>query len=100
MWKGLCYFTHSFIYISIYMQFKELELKPQGSRFSRLIKRPQLRRTVVAVFTGAAIGFAFFYLTEGRIMESIPANDIIKSLLVGGFFGFFVTNSPCARGRC
>ena len=100
IWMGLCYFTHLFIYISAYMQFKELEIKPQGSRLGRLIRRPQTRRTLIAVFTGAAIGFAFFYLTERRVMESIPANDIVKSLLVGGFFGFFITNSPCARGRC
>jgi hypothetical protein len=30
----------------------------------------------------------------------MPANDFINSLLIGGFFGFFITNSPCARGRC
>ena len=46
------------------------------------------------------LGFLFFYFTEGRLMESIPGKEIVKSLLIGGFFGFFITNSPCARGRC
>lgn len=82
------------------MQFKELEIKPQGSRIRRLLRNPQVRRTLIATGVGALIGFALFYLSEGRSMESIPANDIVKSLLIGGFFGFFVTNSPCARGRC
>jgi Na+-transporting NADH:ubiquinone oxidoreductase subunit NqrB len=82
------------------MEFKELELKPQGNRISRLVKSGQFRRTLIATLVGAVIGFALFYLTEGRTMNSMPANDIIKSLLIGGFFGFFVTNSPCARGRC
>jgi hypothetical protein len=82
------------------MQFKELEIKPQGSRIKRLTKNPQVRRTMMAIFVGALIGFGLFYLTEGRTMASIPANDIFKSMLIGGFFGFFVTNSPCARGRC
>lgn len=55
---------------------------------------------MIAIAVGAVAGFLFFYATEGRLMESMPSGDIIKSLLVGGFFGFFITNSPCARGRC
>lgn len=82
------------------MQFKELEIKPQGSKIRRLLQHPHIRRSLLAILVGALIGFGLFYLTEGRTMESIPANDIIKSILIGGFFGFFVTNSPCARGRC
>lgn len=82
------------------MQFKQLEIKPQGSWVKRTISTPRFKTTIKAILIGAAIGFAFFYLTEGRLMESMPANDIIKSFLVGGFFGFFITNSPCARGRC
>lgn len=82
------------------MQFKELEIKPKGSRISRLLTNPQVKRTLIAIGVGAVIGFGLFYMTEGRTMDSIPANDIIKSIFIGGFFGFFITNSPCARGRC
>ena len=82
------------------MQFKQLEIKPEGTRIKRIINATRFKRTVIAILTGAAIGFGFFYFTEGRLMESIPSNEIIKSLLIGGFFGFFITNSPCARGRC
>ena len=82
------------------MQFKPLELKSQGSWVKRTINSVRFKTTVVAILIGAAVGFAVFYLTEGRLMESIPTNDIFKSLLIGGFFGFFFTNSPCARGRC
>jgi RsiW-degrading membrane proteinase PrsW (M82 family) len=74
--------------------------KPSPSWAKRIINAPRFKTTIIAILVGAAIGFAFFYLTEGRLMESMPANDIIKSLLIGGFFGFFITNSPCARGRC
>ena len=82
------------------MQFKQLEIKSQGSWAKRTINSSRFKTTIIAILVGSAIGFAFFYLTEGRLMESMPANDIIKSLLIGGFFGFFFTNSPCARGRC
>ncbi len=82
------------------MQFKQLELKPEGTWFKRTINAPRFKTTVIAILIGAGIGFSFFYFTEGRLMESMPANEIVKSLLIGGFFGFFITNSPCARGRC
>ena len=82
------------------MQFKQLDIKPQGSWFSRTLRSPRFKTTLTAMIIGALLGFLFFYFTEGRLMESIPGKDIGKSLLVGGFFGFFITNSPCARGRC
>ena len=82
------------------MQFKQLDLKSQGSWISRTVNSPRFKTTLTAILVGATISFLFFYITEGRLMESIPGKDIVKSLLIGGFFGFFITNSPCARGRC
>ena len=82
------------------MQFKELELKSRESWLKRTLTSPHIKKTLLAIGLGAAIGFTLYYLTEGRLMESMPGNEILKSLLIGGFFGFFYTNSPCARGRC
>ena len=93
-------FTYIYIYIYTYMQFKQLDIKPQGSWISRTIHSSRFKTTVIAILAGAAIGFLFFYFTEGRQMESLPGRDVIKSLLIGGFFGLFITNSPCVRGRC
>ena len=93
-------FTYLFIYIFTYMQFEQLDIKPQGTWITRTIKSPRFKTTVTAIIVGAVLGFLFFYFTEGRLMESMPAKEIVKSFLIGGFFGFFITNSPCARGRC
>jgi len=82
------------------MQFKELDLKPQGSWVKRTLHSAHFRKTLIALGIGAALGFTFFYVTEGRLMQSIPGVEILKSLAIGAFFGFFVTNSPCARGSC
>ena len=82
------------------MQFKELELKPKGSWISRTLKSSNFRRSLTAIAIGAVVGLAMFYFTEGRLMDSISAHEILKSMALGGFFGFFITNSPCARGRC
>jgi len=82
------------------MQFKQLDIKPKGSRITRTLYSPRFKTTLTAMIVGAVLGFLFFYFTEGRLMEHIPGKEIVKSLLIGGFFGFFITNSPCARGRC
>ena len=82
------------------MEFRKLEIKEDGSHVRRLFRSVQLRRTIIFAIIGAIGGFLFFYFTEGSTMDIIPAGDIIKSILIGGFFGIFITNSPCARGRC
>ncbi len=84
----------------MYTHFKPLELKQEDSKFKRTIQSAHFKRSAKAMLIGAAASFLFFYFTEGRLMEIIPAKEILKSLAIGGFFGFFITNSPCARGRC
>lgn len=82
------------------MEFKELELSNQPRGFKKVLKSKHLRKTVLYIILGAVAGVTIFYLTEGRHMNEITSGDIINSVLLGGFFGFFITNSPCARGRC
>jgi len=82
------------------MEFKQLELKQDGSPIRRMLHSKHLKKTVLAVLIGAGVGFLYFYLTEGKNMTEITSGDIWSSVLIGGFLGFFVTNSPCARGRC
>ncbi len=82
------------------MEFKELELSNQPKGVKKILKSRHIRKTALYVVLGAVVGVAIFYLTEGRNMNEITSGDIINSMLLGGFFGFFITNSPCARGRC
>lgn len=82
------------------MEFKKLELDEEGGWLKRFFRSPQTRRSVIAILIGAIAGFLIFYFTEGREMDVIIISDILKSVAIGGFFGFFITNSPCARGRC
>jgi len=82
------------------MEFKKLEIKEEGNWIQRKIKNPHTRKTLLYILLGALAGFLFYYFTEGAQMDVMPRGDIFQSILVGAFFGFFVTNSPCARGRC
>ncbi|MEZ5000636.1 MAG: hypothetical protein R2744_08605 [Bacteroidales bacterium] len=82
------------------MEFKKLELDQDRSWFRRVTGSRQFRRSISAVLIGAIAGFLYYYFTEGKELVIIPFGDIFKSVVIGGFFGFFITNSPCARGRC
>lgn len=82
------------------MKFKKLELEPESSWLIRTLKNKHTRRSLVFIIFGATVGVLYFYFTEGRHMDDILTGDILKSMLIGGFFGFFITNSPCARNKC
>lgn len=82
------------------MEFKQLEIEPEGSRMQRMVKSAQFKRSLIFAAIGAVGGLGYFYLTIGKTMDVISIYDIVKSMAIGGIFGFFITNSPCARGRC
>ena len=82
------------------MEFKKLEIKEEGNWFQRQIRKPHTKKTLIYIILGAVGGFVFYYLTEGMHMDAMPRGEIVQSVLVGAFLGFFITNSPCARGRC
>jgi len=82
------------------MKFKELEIKQEGNRFERIIRSAHLRKSLLYIFAGALVASAIFYFTEGRQMNELILADFLEPVLLGAFFGFFITNSPCARNRC
>jgi len=79
--------------------FKEVELK-RGSNIKALFNGKQFRRTLIFMLLGAGISFIYFYYTEGQHMDILKQEDIFKSLSIGALFGIFISNSPCARGKC
>lgn len=80
------------------IKFKQLDIKPEGSWLKRTFK--QYRRTLIFMLLGAVVGFAYFYFTEGQHMGKIPLESILRSVFLGAFMGIFITNSPCAKGKC
>ena len=82
------------------MEFKKLEIKPEGSWFKRMLHSQHMKKTAIAVVLGAIAGFLYFYYGQGQHMEQMPSGEVLRSVLTGAFFGWFITNSPCARGKC
>jgi len=82
------------------MEFKKLELNEESNGLKKFIKSPQTQKSILFTIIGAGVGFLYFYISKGKDMNIMETGEIIQSLLVGGFFGFFMTNSPCARNKC
>lgn len=81
------------------IEVKKLEIaEEKGIR--GFLKSKQTRKTLIAVLIGAIAALAFYYITEARSIDAFSMNEALKNMALGGFFGFFITNSPCARGRC
>jgi hypothetical protein len=79
---------------------KKLEIQPENRGLKGILLSKQLKRSAIGVAAGAVAGFALFYFSEGIYMDSLSTKDIIQSLVFGGLFGLFITNSPCARNKC
>ena len=82
------------------MKFKQLDLEPESNWIRRKLKSPHTKKTILYVIIGALVGFILFFITDGRHQDVIKTSDIINNMLIGGLFGAFITNSPCARNKC
>jgi len=82
------------------MEFKKLEIQQEGNWLKRLIKSKHFRKSILYILAGAVLGFVFTYFSEGKDLAQVNNKDILTNIFTGAFFGFFITNSPCARNKC
>jgi hypothetical protein len=82
------------------MEFKQLEITPEGNRLKRLFSSKQFRKSVIYILIGAVLGIVFTYIAGGMQLSNLNSKDLITNAFFGAFFGFFITNSPCARNQC
>ncbi len=81
------------------MQFKKLELQEEKGPIG-LLKSKRFKTSLIGITVGIGVGFGYYFFTGGNSLDTMVFNEIFKHVVPGGFLGFFVTNSPCARGRC
>jgi hypothetical protein len=82
------------------IEFKPVKLEGKAKRAMRQEQWRHVGKTVLYMFGGAAVSLVFTYLSDGARIETWGQDEISQSALIGAFMGFFITNSPCARGRC
>ncbi len=81
-------------------EFKKLDIEQEGNWIQQKLRNPHFKKTIVYVLIGSMLSFGIYYFSEGMHMDKMPQNEIVQSIVVGAFFGLFITNSPCARGKC
>lgn len=81
-------------------EFKPVKLGPTGKRSKRGEKWSHVRKTILFMAGGAIISLGISYFTGNHGSNGMNNDEISNALLMGAFLGFFITNSPCARGRC
>ena len=82
------------------MQFKQLDIKPEGSWIQRTFLTPHAKKSLVYVLIGAFIGPVLMLLSNDKSFTEFSTGEFFQSMLFGGLFGFFITNSPCLRDKC
>jgi hypothetical protein len=76
------------------------EAKPRPENIKEFFKSWYFWKPFLAIAIGGLAGFLFYHYvgcTSGRC--GITSNPYM-SIVWGGFLGFFMVNSPCARGKC
>ncbi len=79
-------------------EFKQLEIKPEGSAVKRFLKSPQTIKAIIFFVIGSTIGFLYYW--ANGVLDFKHISDIMLDTLAGGFFGLFLANTPCGRGKC
>jgi hypothetical protein len=81
-------------------KFKKLDVKQEGSWLKRLVTSAHFKKTVLFAASGALIGYVLFILEQDASQQIYWSDAAMQNVLMGLAFGVFITNSPCARGRC
>ncbi|MBR8535491.1 hypothetical protein KDU71_07965 [Carboxylicivirga sediminis] len=81
-------------------KFKKLEIEQEGSWLKRLLKSPHFKKTIVYAAIGASIGYVLFIIEQDAAKLILWSDTAMQNVLMGMAFGVFITNSPCARGKC
>lgn len=82
------------------MEFKKLELKSQGNWFQRNIWTAHGKKTLLFIVLGGLFSFGISYFSGDITLDNLSFGKVLNAMWFGGFMGFLLTNSPCARGKC
>ena len=81
------------------LTFEPVKLGPKAKKEKKKQAWKHVGKTLLYMAGGALISLTYLHFTEGPIFE-IHQDEISNAAFIGAFIGFFITNSPCAKGRC
>jgi hypothetical protein len=79
---------------------KNEEIKPWQKSMKEFLASRNFLRPFVAVIIGSTAGFLYYHFVGCASGHCAITGNPYLSTLWGGLLGFFLVNSPCAKGRC
>jgi hypothetical protein len=76
------------------------EVKPRQGTFKENLKTWNFWRPYLSVTIGAIAGFSYYHFVGCTSGTCAITSSRFMSTIWGGALGYFLVNSPCARGRC
>jgi hypothetical protein len=76
------------------------ELKPSIKTVKEFFKSWRFWKPAIAIVIGGLAGFAYYYFVGCKSGTCAITGSPYLSILFGSFFGFFIVNSPCSKGKC
>lgn len=73
---------------------------PKPKTVKEFFKSRYFRRPFFAALTGGVLGFLYYYFIGCASGTCAITSDPYSSVMMGSLMGYFVVNSPCARGNC
>jgi hypothetical protein len=76
------------------------EVKTKPSTFKENLRTWKFWRPFLSIATGAIAGFSYYHFVGCASGTCAITSSPYMSTIWGGALGYFLVNSPCARGRC
>ena len=65
-----------------------------------IFKSRQFRKSIFAIFIGAVSGFLYYRFIGCSSGQCPITGSPYGSIILGSLIGFFISNSPCSKGKC
>jgi hypothetical protein len=76
------------------------ESKPKPKTLKEFFTSKHFRKSFIAVIIGGLAGFLYYHFIGCQSGRCAITSNPFLSIFTGAFFGLFIVNSPCSRGKC
>lgn len=74
--------------------------KPRPKTVKEFFKSWYFWKPFIAVSAGGILGFLYYFYIGCTSGTCAIGSNPFSSVMMGGLMGYFLVNSPCARGNC
>jgi hypothetical protein len=76
------------------------DTSPKSKSVKEFFASKYFWKPFLAATAGGVLGFLYYYYVGCTTGTCEITSNPYSSILMGSFLGYFVVNSPCARGNC